>query len=100
VRITRDQKERFEVNPQTFVEPAERELYQKLAAAEAQPRQAGSVEDFFQAFLPMIPVINRFFEMVLVMDEDPAVRANRLGLLQRIAAMAEGVADLSFLEGF
>ena len=36
----------------------------------------------------------------MVMDENPARRMNRLGLLQRIAALAEGVADFSLLEGF
>jgi len=35
-----------------------------------------------------------------VMAEDPAVRTNRLGLLQQIAALADGVADFSRLEGF
>jgi glycyl-tRNA synthetase beta subunit len=34
------------------------------------------------------------------MAEDERLRLNRLGLLQRIAALAEGVADLSRLEGF
>jgi len=52
------------------------------------------------AFLPMIPAINRFFDDVLVMAEDRSLRENRLGLLQRIAALAGGVADLSHLEGF
>ena len=33
------------------------------------------------------------------MDEDPRVRENRLGLLQKIAGMAKGVAELSKLEG-
>ena len=100
VRITRDQKELFTVNPDAFVEPAERELYEVLETIEAQPRPEGEVEDFFKLFLPMIPVINRFFESVLVMDENAAVRANRLGLLQRVAALTKGIADLSFLEGF
>jgi glycyl-tRNA synthetase len=48
----------------------------------------------------MIPPINRFFDQVLVMAEDERLRRNRLGLLQRIAALAEGVADMSRLEGF
>jgi glycyl-tRNA synthetase beta subunit len=48
----------------------------------------------------MIPAIDKFFEDVLVMDDDKKVRENRLGLLQRIAALAEGVADMSKLEGF
>jgi len=35
-----------------------------------------------------------------VMDPDPAVRQNRLALLQQLAALAEGIVDLSKLEGF
>jgi len=34
------------------------------------------------------------------MDENPKVRANRLGLLQRVAGLASGAADMSRLEGF
>jgi hypothetical protein len=52
---------------------------------------------FLDAFAPLVPVIQRFFEEVLVMDPDPAVRENRLGLVQSIAALADGVADLSRL---
>jgi glycyl-tRNA synthetase beta subunit len=37
---------------------------------------------------------------VLVMDEDAAVRENRLALLQYIADLARGRADLSQLSGF
>lgn len=98
VRITRDQKQRFEINPAAFIDPAERELFAALEAAPA--RRAGSVEDFFSVFLPLVPVITRFFEAVMVMADDPAVRANRLGLLQRVAALSAGVADFSKLEGF
>jgi glycyl-tRNA synthetase len=100
VRITRDLSERYEVNPAAFVEAAESDLETALRKAEEGQRQPGSVDDFLTAFLPMIPVINRFFEAVLVMAEDPAQRRNRLGLLQRVAALAQGVADLSKLEGF
>ncbi len=100
VRITRDLKERCPVAPAAFSEPAEADLYAALQQAEAAPRAAGSVDDLLTAFLPMIPAINRFFDAVLVMAEDPAVRQNRLGLLQRIAALAQGVADFSRLEGF
>jgi glycyl-tRNA synthetase beta subunit len=35
-----------------------------------------------------------------VMTEDESLRQNRLGMLQRIAALSEEVADLSRLEGF
>jgi len=100
VRITRDQAQRFEVTPAAFQEKAEEQLYAALTAAEGTPRKAGSVEDFFAVLLPLIPAINQFFDTVLVMADDPAVRANRLGMLQRIAALADGVADFSKLEGF
>lgn len=100
VRITRDQTQRFTVQEQYLVEPVEAELLRGLQTAETTARRAGSVEDFFAVFLPLMPVINRFFEAVLVMAEQAEVRANRLGLLQRVAALAEGVADFSRLEGF
>lgn len=100
VRITRDQAQRFEVDPAAFAEKAEENLYAALTAAEKAARQPGSVEDFFAVLLPLIPIINQFFDAVLVMAEDAAVRANRLGMLQRIAALASGVADFTRLEGF
>lgn len=96
VRITRDQKEQFTVSSELLSEPAEKELHAVSKSATA----AKTVDKFFNQLVPMIPAINQFFEAVLVMAEDPAVRANRLGLLQRIANMAHGLADLSKLEGF
>ncbi len=48
----------------------------------------------------MIPVIDRFFDAVMVMSDDENQKLNRLGLLQRISALPKGLADLSNLEGF
>jgi glycyl-tRNA synthetase len=100
VRITRDLHERYLAKPEALVEPDERTLYEALVTAEAASRAPGSVDDFLNTFTPLIPAINRFFDAVLVMAEDRSLRENRLGLLQRIAALAEGAADLSHLEGF
>ena len=100
VRITRDQKEQFKVDPKALVEDAEKELFKALEKAEAIKRAPGSVDDFLNAFLPMIPAVKKFFDDVLVMDEDKKLQHNRLGLLQRISALADGVADMSRLEGF
>lgn len=100
VRITRDLGETYPLAPERFSEEAERTLFAALQTAEAAPRAPGSVADFFAAFTPLIPAINAFFDAVLVMAEDETVRANRLGLVQRIAALAEGVADFSKIEGF
>jgi len=100
VRITRELEQRFPVEEAGFIEKEERALYEALLTAEAQPRSPGSVDDFFNVFLPLIPPINRFFDSVLVMSEDLRLRQNRLGLLQRIAALASGAADMAYLEGF
>ena len=100
VRITRDQKEKFTLRPEAFSDPAELALYAALQTAQAAPRRPGSVEDFFAAFMPVMPAITRFFEAVLVMADDSQTRANRLGLLQQVAALPAGIADLSMLEGF
>ncbi len=100
VRITRDQKQAHPVDAAKLAEPAEQALHAAVRAAEAAGARVDSVDTFFAALLPLIPAISRFFEDVLVMAEDPAVRANRLGLLQRIAALGQGVADFSKLEGF
>ena len=100
VRITRDLSQAYPVSPEQFIEMAEKDLYHALQSSQGISRRPGSVEDFLQAFLPLIPYINSFFDKVLVMTEDETVRLNRLGLVQSIAALADGVADMSRLEGF
>ncbi len=100
VRITRDQKTLYSVDPVYFEEPSESELFQAIERVEKMDRRQGSVDVLFNAFVPMIPLVNKFFEEVLVMAENEKVRANRLGMLQRIAALASGIADFSVLEGF
>jgi glycyl-tRNA synthetase len=105
VRITREVKQTFAVDPGSFVEAAEGTLWQALQPLEQQVhtwRTQGELgaDRFLAAFVPIIPAVSRFFEDVLVMAEDPTLRENRLGLLQRIARLPQGVIDLSKLEGF
>jgi glycyl-tRNA synthetase len=105
VRITREHPESFTVDPDRVAEGAERGLWDACRKAEADVavlKQAGAltVDKLLTAFVPHIPAISKFFEDVLVMTDDPAVRNNRLGMLQRIARLPEGVVDLSKLEGF
>ena len=100
VRITREFVEVFPVHPERFVEEATRALYDAYQQAAALVSPDSTVDELFTAFQPMIPVINRFFDDVLVMCEDRARRENRLGLLQRIAALPEGIVDLRKMEGF
>jgi len=41
--------------------------------------------------------VDGFFDAVMVMDEDPALRGNRLALLARLKALFDRIADLSVL---
>jgi glycyl-tRNA synthetase len=98
VRITRAQAEQFALRPADFALPEERAL--AAAFAQVQAAQDGSVAALVAGLRTLQPPISQFFDHVLVMDEETAVRQNRLALLQNIAALADGIADLSQLEGF
>ena len=53
-------------------------------------------EDFyFSAMLLIKEPVDRFFDQVMVMAEDPALRQNRLNLLTALRAMILEVADIS-----
>lgn len=98
VRITRTQPKQFTLRPGNFELEAEQKLamaYQVAAAA-----QNGEAATFIDSLTILKAPINNFFNEVLVMDEDQQVRENRLALLQHIAALSAGLADLSELEGF
>jgi glycyl-tRNA synthetase beta subunit len=43
--------------------------------------------------------IDRFFDEVMVMAEDPAVRSNHLALLSELDLLCRSVADISCLPG-
>jgi glycyl-tRNA synthetase len=98
VRITRDQKAQFQVSEKRLVEEAEKGLYEAVKNLPAVVE--GDVDILLKNVAALIPSITVFFDKILVMAEDQVVRENRLGLLQRIASLANGVADLSKLEGF
>jgi glycyl-tRNA synthetase beta chain len=79
---------------------AEHDLYlafQKLQpAVEAQYAQ-GNYTEALLALASARPVVDRFFDDVMVMDDDPAVRANRLALLRGVETAMNRVADISCL---
>ncbi|GMR09606.1 MAG: glycine--tRNA ligase [Anaerolineae bacterium] len=100
-RITRDLAQTYEFDEKLVEQASTRALYEALTNAEnAERGPPDSMNDFLTAFEPMIPAIDRFFEDVMVMTEDEALRENRLALLQRVVQLACGVVDLSKLEGF
>ncbi|HCR69897.1 MAG TPA: glycine--tRNA ligase subunit beta [Anaerolineae bacterium] len=97
VRITRDQKQTFKVDEKLLSDKEEKDLYKALQAVSGQP---SNVNEFLEIVVKLTPAINLFFDKVLVMAEDKKVKENRLGLLQKISSLSNGIADLSKLEGF
>lgn len=81
---------------------AEKALYAAIKTASADAAKAVSGEDFrsaMQALSTLRAPVDKFFEDVLVNDEDAAVRANRLALLKAIREATGTVADFSKITG-
>ena len=100
VRIVRDIKETLSLDISKDSDPHTQALYQAYDAARQAIGPQSSIGAFFTALTPLIPAIQTFFDKVLVMHEDQAIRQTRQALLQRIWHLADGIVDLSKVEGF
>ncbi|NSZ05242.1 glycine--tRNA ligase subunit beta [Agrobacterium tumefaciens] len=81
---------------------AEKALYAAIKTASADAAKAVETEDFrsaMQALSTLRAPVDKFFEDVLVNDEDAAIRANRLALLKAIREATGTVADFSKITG-
>ena len=81
---------------------AEKALYAAIKTASADAAKAVEAEDFrsaMQALSTLRAPVDKFFEDVLVNDEDAAIRANRLALLKAIREATGTVADFSKITG-
>ena len=81
-------------------ERAEIDLHQALLVVETKADIAFRREDYtasLQALAALREPVDAFFESVMVNAEDPALRANRLGLLAQLHTAMNRVADLSKL---
>jgi len=87
--------ERLRESAEVRLFDAMRGLRDAVASATAQREYAGALGHLAQ----LRPAVDAFFDQVLVMDENPQLRANRLGLLAQLQGLFAGVADLSRLPG-
>lgn len=82
-----------------LTEPAETALLEELDRRQpAIDAAVASGQGFRQAFseaATLGPAVARFFDDVLVMAEDPALRAARLGLMKRLETLILQLADVS-----
>lgn len=100
VRIIRPIGEVYEVRPELLRDEAEKALYQAVQTLSRSLKRDYNIGDFLAEFEKIVPLVTCFFDEVMVMDHDQAVRENRLGLLQALTSLARGQADLSHLTGF
>jgi glycyl-tRNA synthetase beta chain len=88
------------VNESLLVEAAEKDLYAAIQstvpAANAQ-FDAGDYTASLQSLAALRAPVDAFFDDVMVNADDPALKANRLGLLRELHAAMNRVADLSRL---
>ncbi|NEJ71378.1 glycine--tRNA ligase subunit beta [Rhizobium phaseoli] len=90
------------VSPALLKLDAEKELFTAISGASKEAADAVAGEDFRSAMAALSKLrgpVDRFFEEVLVNDEDAAIRANRLALLRLIRAATGTVADFSKISG-
>jgi glycyl-tRNA synthetase beta chain len=89
-----------QVQAALLTEPAEQTLAQTIAAlspqAQAQ-RQAGDFAACLSTLALAREPVDTFFNNIMVMAEDPSVRANRLALLAQLHGLMNQVADISRL---
>jgi glycyl-tRNA synthetase beta chain len=77
-------------------EPAEQRLLAELTRVEQEVSARRAARDYaavLRTVGTLAPAVAKFFDEVMVMADDPAVRENRLGLLKRVGALFHGVAD-------
>ncbi len=89
------------VDPEQFIAREETALFQALQALQSDYKSATEKHDYAQALALLTRLaepLDAFFEHVMVNAEDPAVRANRLALLQQLQHIFNEVADIALLE--
>jgi len=97
MNIIKDSKA-VNIDENLFAEPAETALYKTLqsVSAETQPHlDQKQYEEALAVILKMKEPVDKFFDDVMVMVDDPKVRDNRLALLAAIAELFLKVGDFS-----
>jgi glycyl-tRNA synthetase beta chain len=90
------------VSPELLNHAAEKALAEAVDAAVSKAKTAVGSHDFataMEALAQLRAPVDAFFEDVMVNDENPQIRENRLNLLNRIRQATQTVADFSKIEG-
>jgi len=88
------------IDEDKFVLDEEARLFEEVIDAENTLKPLLSNSDYgacLNKLSLLRPAVDRFFDSVMVMDEDADLRNNRLSLLSRLKALFDQIADLSVL---
>ena len=73
--------------------------HRQLRDRSSQRARRAQLRRGLRALTALRGAVDQFFDQVMVMDENPELRNNRLALLREVQALLGGVADLSRLPG-
>ena len=91
-----------QVDANRLQDEAEKQLYQQIATISDQVTPLFRQRDYptaLKALAGLRTVVDNFFDQVMVMADDAALRTNRLALLKQLRNLFLEVADLSLLQG-
>ena len=89
---------RAELDSEQFVETVERKLYDEYLVVKKEVEKLLNQASYQQALAKISTlktVIDEFFNQIMVMVDDEKIRNNRLALLDKIASLAQKIADLT-----
>ena len=89
------------VNSDLLKEDAEKALFEaasKASEASLAAWEAGNYASVVAVPATLVPAINKFFEDVMVMDKDEAIKANRLQLVRLAYSVMAIIGDISALK--
>lgn len=91
-----------EVNADLLEPGPEQELFEAFVATSVEAGKlalANEIKRALEAIAGLRPAVDRFFDKVLVMAEDPARRENRLRLLSNLDGLFSGIAQFAEIAG-
>ena len=98
--ILKDSGSLTSLDTSLFCEDSERALHDRVEELSAEHRKDLAQKHYAEALerlAALRPQVDSFFDHVLVMTEDEAIRANRLALLGQLRQMFLDVADISHI---
>jgi glycyl-tRNA synthetase beta chain len=89
------------LNVSLLVHEAEKELYKQISQLDKSVTSlynSGDYEHLLQQLSTLKEAVDSFFDEVMVMVDDIAIKENRLALLTHLKALMQGVADIALLQ--